>query len=98
MSSTTETTFTLKTCGKINKLTQYNYLRWASCMIDHFDSERYLDVVLGTKQCPPLTEPEPYEKWKGNDARARAILKAACSDELRSHIEKIGTSAGMWKF
>ena len=66
-------------------------------MIDHFDSERYLDVVLGTKQCPPLTEPEPYEKWKGNDARARAILKAACSDELRSHIEKIGTSAEMWK-
>ena len=45
----------------------------------------------------PLTEPEPYEKWKGNDARARAILKAACSDELRSHIEKIGTSVEMWK-
>ena len=74
-------------------------------MMDHFDSERYLDIVLGTKECPPLTdndknsqtELEAYEKWKGNDARARAILKAAYSDELRSHIKKIGTSAEMWK-
>ena len=38
-----------------------------------------------------------YDKWKWNDARACAILKAACSDELRSHIEKTGTSAEMWK-
>ena len=103
MSSSSETTFTLKTCGKIDKLTQYNYLRWSSCMMDHFDSARYLDIVLGEKECPPPTSSETdqnseaYEKWKGNDAKARAILKGACSDELRNHIEKIGTSAEMWK-
>ena len=103
MSSSSETTFTLKTCGKIDKLTQYNYLRWSSCLMDHFDSARYLDIVLGEKECPPPTSSETdqnseaYEKWKGNDAKARAILKGACSDELRNHIEKIGTSAEMWK-
>ena len=72
-------------------------------MMDHFDSARYLDIVLGEKECPPPTSSETdqnseaYEKWKGNDAKARAILKGACSDELRNHIEKIGTSAEMWK-
>ena len=75
MSSTTgsEITFTLKACGKINKLTQYNHLRWGSWMIDHFDVARYLDIVLGTKECTPLVKAdqnsEAYEKWKGNDAK-----------------------------
>ena len=33
MSSTAET-FALKTCGKIDKLIEYNYLSWSSSMKD----------------------------------------------------------------
>ena len=37
-------------------------------MMGHFDSSRYLDIVLGNKECLLETDQasEAHEKWKGN--------------------------------
>ena len=96
MSSTAET-FTLKTCGKIDKLTEYNYLPWSSSMKDHFDAYSRLSIVLGEYTCPPKENDSEYKEWKKQDAWARATIKGACIGELRNHIERIETSAEMWK-
>ena len=99
MSSISETTFTLKTCGKVDKLTEYNYLSWSSSMKDHFDAYGRLDIVLGEYPCPPQEGlfREEYKEWKKQDAWARATIKGGCIGELRNHIERTETSAEMWR-
>ena len=85
-----------KVCGKIEKLSQLNYIRWVTRMRHHFTATQNLSIVLGEKPCPP-SDQEEYESWVVKDGRAMGTLLGACSQEMAIHIESSTSSADMWK-
>ena len=91
-----------KVCGKIEKLNQLNYLRWATRMRHLFTGTKCLPIVLGEEQCPPIDHNDVqstriYQSWIEKDRHVTGTPLGFCTQEMAIHIESSKSSADMWK-
>ena len=76
--------------GVIEKLNNYNYRDWHTCIKSYLQSQDLWEIVGSDEIEPPPNLTRAYMKWKVKAGRALFVLKATV-DSLLSHIEDVET-------
>lgn len=85
------------TTSAMEKLGDYNYRDWKTCINSYLRGQDLWDVVDGTETSPsPKENAQAYKKWDIKARKALFAIKTTIYKSLLAHIEDMDTPNEAW--
>ncbi|CAM8999031.1 unnamed protein product [Rhodiola kirilowii] len=86
----------LGSVGAMEKLNEYNYRKWRSCMKSYLGGQDLWDIVDGCEISPPSKDDKSYKLWNIKAGKALYAMKISINKSLLARIEDVDTPKEAW--